>query len=72
MTRQRTTDPDSRGLKDDHRTDLVHDELARLDGPAAVFFEKALAGDVAAAEEYLKIVDRKILLLAPDRTGPQH
>jgi len=50
----------------------VHDELARLDGPAAVFFEKALAGDVAAAEEYLKIVDRKILLLAPDRTGPQH
>ena len=62
MTKQ-PIEPDPRGPEDDRQTDLVR-ELARLDGPAAVFFAKALAGDVASAEAYLEIVDRKILLLA--------
>jgi len=47
-------------------------EFERLDELAAPFFEKALAGDVAAFEAYLEFVDRKILLLAQDRTGARH
>jgi hypothetical protein len=31
-----------------------------------------MKGDVAAAEAYLELVDRKILLLAPDRAGIRH
>jgi hypothetical protein len=47
-------------------------EFERLDELAEPFFEKALAGDVAAFESYLEFVDRKILLLAQDRTGARH
>jgi hypothetical protein len=31
-----------------------------------------MAGDIAAAEAVLEIIDRKILLLAEDRTGTPH
>jgi hypothetical protein len=66
MTRRPTTEPDPRGAED------LTLKLARLDVPAAAFFKKAMTGDAAAAEAYLEIVDRRILLLAPDRTGIQH
>jgi hypothetical protein len=46
-------------------------ELRRLKARAAALFERAIAGDMAAFEAYLEIVDRKILLLA-EPTGRRH
>jgi hypothetical protein len=71
MTRPPTTEPDPRGLDDDHQIDLAL-ELARLDALQATHWPRALTGDIAAAEAWLGLMDRKILLLAEDRTGKRH
>jgi len=47
-------------------------ELERLERRGADLFRRAIAGDMAAAEAYLEIVDQKILLLAEDRAGIRH
>jgi hypothetical protein len=53
MTRQPTTEPDPRGLDDDHQIDLAL-ELARLDRLHALHWPRAMKGDVEAAEELLE------------------
>jgi hypothetical protein len=70
MTRRPTTEPDPRG-PDDDQIDLAL-ELDRLDRLHETHWPRAMAGDVEAAEAVLEIMDRKILLLAPDRTGIRH
>jgi len=71
MTRRFTTELDPRGLDDDHQIDLAL-EFDRLDRLHETYWPRALKGDIAAAEAVLDIIDRKILLLAPDRAGIRH
>jgi hypothetical protein len=66
MTRRPNTEPDPRGAED------LALELARLDRLQALHWPRAMKGDIEAAEAYLEIVDRKILLLAEARTGIRH
>jgi hypothetical protein len=47
-------------------------ELARLDQLREIHWPRALEGAVEAADAVLEIVDREIVLLAPDRAGAPH
>jgi hypothetical protein len=71
MTKQRTKSHHPRGPDDDRLVELAL-ELDRLDALQATHWSRAMKGDVAAAEAYLELVDRKILLLADDRAGARH
>jgi hypothetical protein len=53
-------------------TDNLALELARLDELEKTYWAWAMQGDIEAAEAVLEIIDQRILLLAPDRTGIRH
>jgi hypothetical protein len=68
MARRPTRLRRPRGPEDDRRTGLAL-ELARLDRLQETHWPRAMEGDIEAADAVLEIIDRKILLLAEDRTG---
>jgi hypothetical protein len=52
------------------QTDLALEQrLARLARLQETHWARAMEGDIEAAEAFLEIIDRKILLLADDRAG---
>jgi hypothetical protein len=53
-------------------TDNLALELDRLDRLTETYWAWAMQGDIEAAEAVLEIIDQRILLLAPDRTGIRH
>jgi hypothetical protein len=71
MTRRPTIKLDLHGLEDDGLADLAR-EIERLDVLMAPHWPRAMKGDIEAAETVIEIIDRKILLLGPDRAGIRH
>jgi len=51
----------------DHRRQALHLELARLDQLQSAFYPAAMAGDIAAANFVLKIVNRRCAIMGFDK-----